>query len=72
MPSLITHYEFSKQNFPKHKKIFYLEREYISQNISHFPDNRQYDKFSHFILFISINFGIGTKIVLQNIPSAGV
>ena len=24
MPSLITHYEFSKQNFPKHKKIFYL------------------------------------------------
>lgn len=24
MPSLITHYEFSKQNFPTHKKIFYL------------------------------------------------
>lgn len=24
MPSLFTHYEFSKQNFPKYKKIFYL------------------------------------------------
>lgn len=66
MPSLITHYEFSKQNFPKHKKIFYLGSQgpdpffyygYTSPLRSNIKEVREFGTYLHEIdPFITFSF----------------
>lgn len=66
MPSLITHYEFSKQNFPTHKKMFYLGSQgpdpffyygYTNPFKKNIKDVRKYGTYLHDMdSFISFSF----------------